>query len=449
MAEDAVHQSAGTSVAYVLKGFPRISETFIASEIHRLERLGVRLRLFVLKPSDEPEHHAVVERIRAVPLYLPATSSISSRRVLPWLAENAGPFLPALGRVARRRPRGLLRAWVDALAQAVRARRRLLAAPRKIYLKEMLYAVALADRLLADPQVRHLHAHFAHGSTTVAWLASTITGLPFSFTGHAKDIYTESLNPAGLLARKMAAAQFVVTCTQANRAHLRAVNPSTPVHVVYHGLSSDFTDLTADAPARPSPPPVLRVLGVGRLVPKKGFDTFVEACAALHRDGYGFEAVIAGEAGSHSGVVRRLIADNGLGGCVSLLGPQSPAGLYAEYRRASVVSLACRVCDDGDRDGMPNVLLEAMACGTPVVSTSVSGIPELIEDGANGLLVPPGDAVLLAQAWRRIGTDSRLAARLGAAGRATVERFDGDRSAAVLAGLFAGSTAPVLEELHR
>jgi glycosyltransferase involved in cell wall biosynthesis len=438
------------TVAYLLKGYPRISETFIASEIHRLEQLGVPLALFVLKASDETEHHPVVDLIRAVPQYLPASGPITDRRLLPWLADNARPFLPAVVRVARRRPGGLLRAGGLALAQAVRARRRPLAWPRRLYAKELLYAVELADRLLARPDVTHLHAHFAHGCTTVAWLASTMTGLPFSFTGHAKDLYTDELNPAGLLARKTAAARFVVTCTGANGEHLRSLGTATPVHVVHHGLSSDFTDLTGDGRPPRTRPATLRVLGVGRLVPKKGFDTFVRACGVLRDAGVPFTAVIAGEDGPSEALVRSLVSDLGLEGSVSLVGPRTPAELLDHYRRATLMSLACRVGDDGDRDGIPNVLVEAMAAGTPVVSTTVSGIPELIEDEVTGLLVPPDDPVALAAAWRRVADDDALAARLSAAGPALVaERFDGDRLAARLARLFSASAAPALVEAPR
>src|SRR4051812_25030235 len=272
------------SVAYVLKGWPRMSELFIASEIYRLEQAGLPLRLYVIKPPDEAETHPVVDRIRARPDYLPVTTSLSGTTMRRWLGENLGQFVPALRRTARRHPAGLARATALALAQCVRAREGRFGKPRKLYVKELLHAVALADRLAAAPDVRHLHAHFAHGSTTVTWLASVITGLPFSFTGHAKDIYSPSLNPAGLLRRKLLAARFAVTCTEANARHLKAIAPDAVVHRVYHGLNADFSRLMEEeeeSAAAPGPNGKVRLLGVGRLVAKKGFDVMVDACGEL------------------------------------------------------------------------------------------------------------------------------------------------------------------------
>jgi glycosyltransferase involved in cell wall biosynthesis len=422
-------------VAYVLKGYPRLSEVFITSEIYRLERLGVPLRLYVLKAADEDVAHDVVRRVRVRPDYLHQTSSLSGTGTFRWLAANAGLFRPALRRTVRRHPVGTARAAGRALAQAVRARRGFLAAPRKIYLKEFLLAVDLADRLDAAGDVARLHAHFAHGTTTVTWLAAAITGLPFSFTGHAKDIYTEELNPAGLLRRKMDAASFVVTCTEANRTHLTAIGSSTPVHVVYHGLNADFEPLVAAGVHRIQPPRV-RLLAVGRLVRKKGLDTFVDACAVLRSRGVDFEAVIAGEHGDHEAAVRERVVTTGLAERVSFLGPLTQQGLFAEYQRASVFALPCRVLEDGDRDGIPNVLMEAMACGLPVVTTGISGITELVRDGENGLIVEPDRPTDLADALHRLIKDPELAGHLAERGRSTIsERFDAATTAAQMASL--------------
>src|SRR5919112_1112629 len=269
MLPDTTKQSG--AVAYVLKGYPRMSELFIASEIYRLERLGVPLRLYVIKPADESRRHGIVARIKSKPEYLPATTSLTKTPLRRWLAAHLKDFMPSLRSVARRHPLKVARAALAAFAQAVRARRSFWSWPRKVYFKEFLQAAVVADGVLRGGDVRHLHAHFCHGATTVAWLASLMTGLPFSFTAHAKDIYCESLNPSGLLRRKMCAARFVVTCTDANREHLLKVEPRAKVHCVYHGLNAEFTELLGETngAARPSTSTDgrrLRALGVGRLV---------------------------------------------------------------------------------------------------------------------------------------------------------------------------------------
>jgi glycosyltransferase involved in cell wall biosynthesis len=440
--------TAGT-VAYVVKGFPRLSETFIASEIYRLEQAGIPLRLYVLKPVEEHEkgaRHTVVGRIGARPEYLPATTSLSGVSRTRWLASNLPTFLPALRRVARRRPLGLLRACRAALTDSLRARRLWWSLPRKVFLRELLLAVALADRLLDAADVRHLHAHFAHGSTTVTWYASRITGVPFSFTGHARDIYTEKLNPGGLLPRKIRAARFVVTCTEANRSHLGRLGERADVRRVYHGLSVDFARMLAEGGPAPPTNGHFRVLGVGRLVEKKGFDVLVEAIGLLADEGVPLEAVIVGHDAPLEPEVRpsleRRIAELGLDGRVRLLPSMTQAELYDEYRRASAFCLPCRVAGSGDRDGIPNVMVEAMACGLPVVGTEVSGIPELVVSGRNGLLVPPDDPTAVAAALTRLYREPDLARGLGAEAEATVrERFDGDELVRELAELFREATA--------
>ena len=421
-------------VAYLLKGYPRISELFIASEIHRLEELGVPLHLYVIKQADETVRHPVVDRIRAVPRRLPAVGSLSGESLPRWLRGNLRPFLPAIRHAAVRHPRGLARALGAAVAQSVRARKGL--RPRKIYAKELLQAIALVELIDADGGTDHVHAHFAHGTTTVAWLAAMICDRPLSFTAHAKDIYDASLNPAGLLARKMRAARFLTTCTCANHEHLRGVCPDADVRLVYHGLNADFQRLLEDAPPR-RVPPRLAVVSVGRQVPKKGFDVLVEAIDLLVARGIDASLVIAGEDGPQHGALVARIDELGLVERVRFAGIVSQVELLDLYRCSSLFALACRIDDRGDRDGIPNVLVEAMAAGLPVVSTDVSGIPEVIEDDVTGLLVPPEDPVALADAMARIAADPTVAARLGEAAAALIaERFDGDALARELAGMF-------------
>jgi glycosyltransferase involved in cell wall biosynthesis len=424
------------SIAYVLMGYPRMSELFIASEIARMEEQGTNLRLIVLKPCDEDQHHPVVDRIRAHPVYLQAFTSLSDRSFPRWLRENLPESLAPVGRVAVRHPLRLARVTSWAVAQAWRERRGW--RPRAVYAKEWMRAAAVADELSHGKPVTHVHAHFAHRTTTVTWWAAHLLGLPFSFTGHAKDIYQTSQNPKGLLARKMRAAKFVVTCTDANRQHLEAIAPGRPVHVMYHGLNADFARLLGNAPPVDQPDR-LRIISVGRLVEKKGFDLLVDAIALLSERGVDVTAAIAGDSGDHEAVIRARVKAAGLDERFVFLGTLSQAELFAEYRRSSVFALACRITDDGDRDGIPNVLMEAMAAGLPVVSTAVSGIPELVDDGVNGLLVPPEDAEALADAIWRLAKDPALSERLAVAGATTIaEHFDGEALARHMAGLFAG-----------
>jgi glycosyltransferase involved in cell wall biosynthesis len=433
-------QSAAPTVAYVVKGYPRLSELFIASEIHRLEQVGLCLRLFVIKRGESGLRHPTVDRIQAQPEFLPETASVSGTALLRWLRQHLPLFAPALGRTALRWPRGLARAAFSAAAQAIRARGSFWSAPRKVYVKEFLQAVAVADRLRNSPEVKHLHAHFCHGATTVAWLAAMISGRTFSFTAHAKDLYTPSLNPAGLLRRKLAAARFAVTCTEANRTYLLHHAGATPVYRVYHGLNAEFADLmtrelsSIDTRCRPR---ALRVVAVGRHVHKKGFDVLVEACAQIVRRGVPLETTIIGEPGDQSAAIAAAVKRLGLDRHVTLLGPMSQSELFAAFRRATVFCLPCRVSDDGDRDGIPNVLVEAMATGLPVVTTNVSGIPELVEHGVTGLVVESDRVSDTADALLRIHRDTALAERLATAARAVVaERFDGDRLIAELCTLF-------------
>ena len=425
------------TIAYVLKGYPRLTDTFITSEVYRMEQQGLRLRVFVIKPCTEPVPSDLLDRIAAKPVYMPETTSMSKSSLFKWLSRNLKHFLPSLRRVIRKHPIGVFRAAGVAFAQAVRARKRFWSWPRKVYAKEFLQGVMLADMLEQAGDVSHIHGHYCHGATTVTWFASMMTKLPFSFTAHAKDIYLPSLNPAGLLRRKMDAARFIITCTDANRDYLENLGSKTPVHCIYHGLNAEFCNIMKEQPAARATNGHFRVLGVGRLIPKKGFDILVQACAVLHQKGVPFEAVIVAEGGEHEDEIRRLIKVNGLENSVFLPGPMSQSQLFDEYRKASAFCLPCRVLENGDRDGIPNVLMEAMAVGVPVVSTPISGIPELIHDGVNGLLVPSEDPGALAEAFLRLIRDNRLAADLSHNAQETIElRFNGDKFAARMASLF-------------
>jgi len=430
-------RSDGGAIAYVLKGYPRLTDTFITSEVYRMEQQGLRLHVFVIKPCTEPVPSDLLDKIAAKPAYMPATTSMKGSSFFQWISANLKHFLPSLRRVFRRHPLGFLRAAGAAFFQAIRARKGFWSWPRKVYAKEFLQGVMLADMLEQAGDVSHIHGHYCHGATTVTWLASMMTKLPFSFTAHAKDIYLPSLNPAGLLRRKMDAARFVITCTDANRDYLSNLGSKTPVHCIYHGLNAEFCNIMKEQPALRATNGHFHVLGVGRLIPKKGFDILVQACAILREKGVPFEATIVAEGGEHEKEIHRLITANGLANSVLLPGPMSQSQLYNEYRRASAFCLPCRVLENGDRDGIPNVLMEAMAIGLPVITTPISGIPELIHNGVNGLLVPSEDPRALAEAFLCLIRDSRLATDLSRNAQMTIESlFNGDKFAARMASLF-------------
>ncbi|MFO1219225.1 MAG: glycosyltransferase [Burkholderiaceae bacterium] len=427
------------SVAYVMNGFPRLSETFIAHEIHQLERLGMRLRLYAVKREDEPHTHPVVAAIRAPLTHLPKASPLSGTTLLPWLHANLPRYWRAHARVLQRHPLRWAGALASALALAWRhrgrddeGRLRL----RKVFVKEFLQAGEIAADVMRHADVGHLHGHFCHGVATITWLASRMTGIGYSFTAHAKDIYQPELNPGRLLERKLAGARFVATCTCANAQVLRARHARPDeVHTIYHGLDTDWFRPAADDAARDEAPPL--VLAVGRFVEKKGFDQLVEACAQLRDAGVPFRCLIVGERGSAYEPIRAQIRERGLAAHVQLHGPLTQDGLRALYARAHVFALPCQVMADGDRDGFPNVLAEAMAMGVPVVSTAISGIPEMIDDGVHGLLVPPRNAEALTAALQRLLCDETLHARLARDGRQRmIDRFDSRRTTVALRELF-------------
>ena len=410
-------------VAYILKGYPRLTETFIIREIRGMERRGMDLRLFVLSETAEA-HQEVVQRevrdIHSPVVYLDRAN---------WRAPRAR--LANQIWLLRRRPLRWLRVWAYVLLK-----RR-----HRLTIDRLLVACRLVE-LIDGQQIRWLHAHFAHGPASVADFVHLLTGLPYSFSAHAKDVYVSS--PA-VLARKLQRCVFVTTCTAEARDHLRELAHSGPdgarcagkVHLAYHGVdvrrfapAPELPADQADVPARPL------ILSIGRLVEKKGFATLLDACALLAGDSVPFSCAIYGT-GPLREALERQIAQLGLRDHVHLRGACAHDALPAIYRSAGVFALAPHTAADGDRDGIPNVLLEAMASGLPVVATATRAIAELITDGRDGLLVPEHDSPALALALRRLLGDASLRACLGTqARRHMVADFDDARALDELAGRF-------------
>src|SRR5262245_39132740 len=199
-------------IGYVLKSYPRMSETFIANEIYLLERLGLKLRLFSILDLSDPQRHAVVGATRAPVDYLPQVTPLNEAPFLAWLRRNAPKFFGSHWRLVKARPVNYALTMLAALRFAFKHRRGSWRRPETNFVKEFLQAGAIAHRVLATGAIRHLHSHFCHSATTVAMFASRLCGLPYSFTAHAKDIYVRALNPGNLLQTKLRHAKFAVTC---------------------------------------------------------------------------------------------------------------------------------------------------------------------------------------------------------------------------------------------
>ena len=399
---------SSTRVAYVLKMYPRFSETFVMNELLELERQGVELHVFSLKRPNDGLMHADVERLRACVTYLPESLPRLLWAQRPILARHPVRLLALLARAARKR--------------------------RLDSAKHVLQAGALTPRLERGG-FDHVHAHFASGAASVALHASHLAGIRYSVTAHAKDIFLDTVRP-GDLARKLGPARFVVTVSDFNVDYLRPLAGKARIVRIYNGL--DLERFTPNGTLRDRPP---LVLGVGRLIEKKGFGDLVRACAILLRGGLDLRCSIVGK-GPLEAELRSLIASLGVSGRVSLAGPLERERLLELLPRAAVLAAPCVVGGDGNRDGLPTVLTEAMAMGVPVVATPVTGIPELVEDGVTGVLVPERDPEALAAALTRLLLDHELSKRLAAAARARVEqRFDLRRNVGELRRLFEEATA--------
>lgn len=388
-------------VGYVIRMFPQLSETFIANEVLGLERAGVPIHIYSYRRPHALVDHECVRQIQAPITYLPDPLY---RHPLEVLRGNAPPLGVDWSRY--------LHTVRYVFGYTLRQR-------NPDTWRRFLQAVYLAGQLHGSG-VERLHAHMAHGSTRVAMLTSMLTGLPFSFTAHARDIYKTNPPP---LREKIEAAQFVVTCARANQDYLRSIVRADQRHKVllgYHGVDAGKFSSGDERPA--NDPPV--ILSVGRLVEKKGFPYLLQACALLKERGLSFRCVIVGD-GPELKPLRRQIHELGAGDVVELAGARNQEAVLEEYRRADVFALPCIVQRDGDCDGIPNVLMEAMAVGLPVVSTPVSGIPELVRSGENGLLVESRNARELASALELLLRDRALRERLSAQGRANVsEQFN-------------------------
>lgn len=395
-------------VGYVLKRYPRYSETFVVSEILAHEAAGQPIDIFALRSVEETHFQDMLGRVQAPVTRVP--DRFRNPEAVWSLIARARDEIPGAWAALSR-----VEAHMDGrdVAQAI--------------------LVALACR---ERGVAHLHAHFGTVATSVARLAARVAGIGYSFTAHAKDIYVD-YEEARDLDLKLRDAAAVVTVSDFNVGHLaRRFGPlADGVARIYNGLD---LDRFAHAPPREG---AAEILAVGRLVEKKGFHILVEAIRLLRAEGRDARCRILGD-GEEAENLRAQIEASGLDGAVVLAGPKPQGEVIEAMRGAALLACPCVVARDGNRDGLPTVLLEAMALGAPCVSTDVTGIPELVRDGETGLCVPEGDPEALAAALARLLDDPALRLDLSRRARALIEReFDARRNAARLREVFAGAIA--------
>jgi glycosyltransferase involved in cell wall biosynthesis len=397
-------------VAIVLKGYPRLSETFVAQELEGLEARGLSLEIWALRRPTERFEHPVHGRIRARRHYLPEYLHQEPGRV-------ARAALAALRRPGLPRLLGLFV-------------RDLLRDPSASRLRRLGQALVLAREL--GPAARHIHVHFLHTPGSVARYAALLTGRGWSFSAHAKDIWT---TPEWEKREKIAASDWGVTCTAAGHAHLQALAAPGKVDLVYHGL--DLAHVPPPPEERSlrdgrSPGDPVRIVTVGRAVAKKGFDDLLRALEALPPDlNWRCTHVGGGEllAALKDRAKAGVLADR-----VTFRGPLAQGDIVALLRESDLFVLPSKEARSGDRDGLPNVLMEAASQGLAIVATDFAGIPEFIGSGREGVLVPPGDHLALAQAMAALVADPARRATLGAAAHARlVADFSADAGLDALA----------------
>lgn len=402
-------------IGYVLKRFPRLSETFILNEILALERAGVEVEVFSLLRPPAEDRHNLLSELRAPVTYMPSKASAARLTLKTGLQAEAKNLTDFFDDFAMQ---PALFSGKSAEDLAV------------LHLKASVIAFLAYRR-----GIRHFHAHFGSDAATTALLLGRLTGGSFSYTAHARDIYHTYVSPladARMRRAKMAEARFVVTVSDYNAKHLRKLCPeaASRIHRLYNGI--DLTRFFADRRSRRHG----RIVSVGRFIEKKGFPVLIEACRILRDCGQSFDCLILGD-GPMRTQLEAQIDRLGLAGIVQLGGSLPQERLIAEMQTGAAVVLPCIVSGSGDRDGLPTVLLEAMALGLPVVTTTVSGGPEIVVDGKTGHLCPPGDPVALANAIEDLLTKPVRAAEMGAAGRLRAEcLFDLEKNVASLRDLF-------------
>ena len=409
------------NITLVLKGYPRLSETFIAQEILALEQRGYDIHLVSLRHPTDKSTHPVHDKIQAPVLYLPEYLYQEPVRVLK------GLFHCLLNRQLKV---ALKHFWADLKRDRTSNR-----------IRRFGQALVLARELPEKTEI--LYAHFLHTPASVTQYAAELCDQPWSCSAHAKDIWT---SPEWDLSEKLGTMQWLATCTSANQQYLASLaSDPDKVNLVYHGIDSQrFVApperhlAAADGSDENNP---VRILSVGRAVEKKGYDNLLRALANLPKDLHWRFDHIGG--GPLLEGLNQQAKDLGIAAHVHWMGALPQPAVLDAYRNADMFVLASRVTSDGDRDGLPNVLMEAQTQGLCCLSTRISGIPELIESGETGLLVEPSDESALTEKIEQLSRDTALRLRLAKNGESRVRStFDMHTGIGQLVELFGEPNNP-------
>ena len=404
-------------VAYILLYFPRLTETFVAEEIQAIRSLGIDVHIISLLGAG------------------PGPTQPLTQQLLPYTWYAPDLLDPALWRAQYHFLRKSPRLYFSMLSNLLRQpfpRQPLALLTKRLVI--FLKSVAVAH-YLEGSETQLLHAHFAWLSGGSAWISARLLGLPYTVTVHAFDIYSSKNDLLRLVSRQ---ASQVVAISDYNRSQVAAMCnlPDEALSLIHCGVNlADLRGQTQDQLERPVGTP-LRILSVGSLVSKKGHNYLIDACNLLKERGLEFNCTIIGGGPAESALHQQIEAF-GLQDQVELLGARSHPEIINSYHQHDLFVLASVVSPSGDRDGIPVVLMEAGAMGLPLVSTRVSGIPELVRHGQTGLLVPPGDPNALAEAILSLAANPKMRTQLGNNARTLVEaEFSIESSADRLAVLF-------------
>jgi colanic acid/amylovoran biosynthesis glycosyltransferase len=385
-------------LAYLFERFPAFTKTFCAREVAELYRQNYRVPVFSLRrPNDERPVNIPLDEV-----------------TIQYLPDSNSPFFKIPTRWAARR-------FTDHWQKEVDSRDK----------HRFFEAIYLGNRLKRTG-IKHLHVHFAGMAARTAWWLKKLFGIDYSFTGHANDIFVEKPDQRVPLKSLVADARFIVSVSDYGVNYLKSRFPvaANRIYRVYNGIN-----LAQFIPADPGVQPV-RIISIGRLIPKKGYAELIEACGLLNKQGFDFRCTIIGGGPEHL-PLRRLIEARCLDQMIELVGPKSQTEIVESLAQSQIFVFPARRDEAGDQDNLPTVLIEAMASGLPIVASSLAGIPEIITDQINGILVPQRDPEALASAIRNLLLDSKERQRLGASGLSTARaKFSLPATVQELIGIF-------------